>query len=249
MESQPKEPRTPPSVFALGGNSTTLACTSSLQGDQRHITVSLLPLAWTPAGVAFGDLRQKVTIAADNVTSWLDQTFAPDDQHAFIAPLRDIDLLVRTNWCAQAPDTFTEEMLLNPEDVPEDVLDGFSRPPVPLTQCAVCRRTCVRDDFPWNERQLCAWDYHATVFGRRGPWRDQPYEEHRFETLPQAAYVAAPLLEEIDVEPVLVVAGFPEATMRTLVNTAIAQAPGSSYLAVRTPEGLTLLRECTQAVT
>jgi hypothetical protein len=68
---------------------------------------------------------------------------------------------------------------------------------------------CVRDHFVWNERRLCAWDYHATVFGKRGPWRDQPYEERYFDTLPRAAYVAPGLLLDLDVEPVLAVAGCP----------------------------------------
>lgn len=243
MESRNPKPRKPASVFVLGGNGTTLALTSGFQANQAHVAVALLPLAWTPIGAAIGDVRQRVNVAADNVPGWLDQTFTPDDERSFIAPLRDIDLLARIGWQASPPDALTEEDLLNPEDVPEDVLDAFTRPAVSLAQCSVCRRTCVRDEFFWNERQLCAWDYHATVFGRRGPWRQEPYEERHFETLPRAAYVAAPLLEEIDVEPVLMIASFPEAALRLLVNTAITQAPGAAHLAARTPEGLTLLRE------
>jgi hypothetical protein len=102
---------------------------------------------------------------------------------------------------------------------------------------------CVRDDFVWNERRLCAWDYHATVFGKRGPWRDQPYEDRYFDTLPRAAYVAPGLLLDLDVEPVLAVAGLPEDRMRQLVNLAIGDAKDGAYLAVRTDEGMTLLRE------
>jgi hypothetical protein len=96
----------------------------------------------------------------------------------------------------------------------------------------------------WNDRQLCAWDYHATVFGKRGPWHDGPYEERFFDTLPRAAYVAPGLLQELDVDPVLAVAGLPEDRMRLLVNVAIGEtSDGSAYLEVRTDEGLTLLRE------
>jgi hypothetical protein len=243
MERRTQQPRKPGTIFVLGGNGTTLAVTSSFQTDKPQVVVSLLPLAWTPTGVAIGDLRQRVNVPADTMAGWLDQTFAPDDERSFIAPARDIDLLARIGWQASPPETPTEEDLLNPEDVSEDVLDAFTRPPAALTQCATCRRACVRDEFFWNERQLCAWDYHATVCGRRGPWRKEPYEDRHFDTLPRAAYVAAPLLEEIDVEPVLMVASFPEAAMRLLVNTAIAQAPGTAHLAARTPEGLTLLRE------
>jgi hypothetical protein len=243
MERRTAQPRKPGTIFVLGGNGTTLAVTSSFQTDKPQVVVSLLPLAWTPTGVAIGELRQRVNVPADTIAGWLDQTFAPEDEHSFIAPARDIDLLVRIGWQAAPPDSPTEEDILNPEDVPEDVLDAFTRSVVALTQCAICRRACVRDEFFWIERQLCAWDYHATAFGRRGPWRKEPYEERHFETLPRAAYVATPLLEELDVEPVLMVASFPEPTMRLLVNTAIAQAPGTAHLAARTPEGLTLLRE------
>jgi hypothetical protein len=102
---------------------------------------------------------------------------------------------------------------------------------------------CVRGHFVWNERQLCAWDFHATVFGKRGPWRDHPYEERFFDTLPPAAYVAPGLLADLDVDVVLAVAGLPEDRMRVLVNTAIGDAKDGAYLAVRTQEGLTLLRE------
>jgi hypothetical protein len=87
------------------------------------------------------------------------------------------------------------------------------------------------------------------VFGKRGPWRDEPYEERFFETLPRAAYVAPGLLHELEVEPVLAVAGVPEDRMRALVNIAIGDAKDGAYLAVRTDEGMTLLRERPAAVT
>jgi hypothetical protein len=150
---------------------------------------------------------------------------------------------LRVSWHADVPERLSEAMLVNPEDVPDDVLDGVDHPLEPLTQCAVCRRMCVRDHFVWNERQLCAWDYHATVFGKRGPWRDAPYEERFFETLPRAAYVAPGLLGELDVDPVMAVAGIPEERMRTLINIAIGDGKDGAYLAVRTDEGMTLLRE------
>lgn len=237
------EPRKPGSVFVLGGNSTTLAFTTSLRAEQSHITVFLLPLARTPVGIVTGDLRQNVGVAADDVVAWLDRTFAPDDPHAFMTPVHDIELLVRADWHAQPVEKLTEEALVNPEDLPDELLDALIAPAEALVQCAVCRRACVRDAFVWNERQLCAWDYHASVFGKRGPWRNDPYEERLFETLPRAAYALEALLDEIDVDAVMSLESFPETAMRLLINTAIAQAPGSPYLAVRTNEGLTLLRE------
>ncbi len=227
----------------LGGNAGTLAFVSSLRPDKGQVTAWLVPLAWTPVGVTLGEGWQRVSLAADNLGGWVDQTFPPEDERSFVTPMRDLEMLLRVRWHAEVPERLSEPLLVNPEDIPEDVLDGVEHPPETLTQCAVCRRMCVRDHFVWNERQLCAWDYHATVFGKRGPWREEPYEERFFETLPRAAYVAPGLLQEVDVEPVLAVAGLPEDRMRTLINIAIGDVKDGAYLAVRTDEGLTLLRE------
>jgi len=230
-------------VYVLGGNASTLAFVSSLRPEKGQVTAWLVPLAWTPVGVSLGEGWQRVSIAADNIGGWVDQTFPPEDERAFVTPLRDLEMLLRVRWHAEVPEALTESLLVNTEDVPEDVLDGLEHPLEALTQCAVCRRMCVRDHFLWNERQLCAWDYHATVFGKRGPWRNTPYEERFFDTLPRAAYVAPGLLQELAVEPVLAVASLPEDRMRTLVNIAIGEGEDAAYLAVRTDEGLTLLRE------
>ncbi len=227
----------------MGGNAGTLAFVSSLRPEKGQVTAWLVPLAWTPVGVTLGEGWQRVSLAADNLGGWVDQTFPPEDDRSFVTPVRDLEMLLRVGWHAEVPDRLTESMLVNPEDIPEDVLDGVEHAPETLTQCAVCRRMCVRDHFVWNERQLCAWDFHATVFGKRGPWREEPYEERFFETLPRAAYVAPGLLVELDVEPVLAVAGLPEDRMRTLINIGISDDKDGAYMAVRTDEGLTLLRE------
>jgi hypothetical protein len=236
-------------VYVLGGNGSTLAFVSSLRPEKGQIAAWLVPLAWTPVGVSVGEGWQKVNIAADNIGGWVDQTFPTEDERAFVTPLRDLEMLLRVGWHAELPERLTESLLVNPEDVPEDVLDGVDQPVEVLTQCVVCRRMCVRDDFVWNDRQLCAWDYHATVFGKRGPWREDPYEERFFETLPRAAYIAPGLLGDLAVEPVLAVAGLPEDRMRQLINLAIGDAHDTSYLAVRTDEGMTLLRERPAAAT
>jgi hypothetical protein len=230
-------------VYVLGGNASTLAFVSSLRPEKGQIAAWLVPLAWTPVGVNVGEGWQKVNIAADNIGGWVDQTFPAEDERAFVTPLRDLEMLLRVGWSAEVPERLAERLLVNPEDVPEDVLDGVDHPPETLVQCVVCRRMCVRDDFVWNDRQLCAWDYHATVFGKRGPWRGEPYEERYFETLPRAAYVAPGLLGDLDVDPVLAVAGLPEDRMRQIINLAIGDGKDAAYLAVRTDEGLTLLRE------
>ncbi len=229
-------------VYVLGGNASTLAFVSSLRPQKGQVAAYLVPLAWTPAGVILGEGWQRVSLAADNIGGWVDSTFSPEDERAFVTPLRDLEMLLRIGWDAVVPEQLSEAQLVNPDDVPEDVLDGLDRPLAALTQCAVCRRMCVRDDFVWNERQLCAWDYHATVFGKRGPWRNEPYEERFFETLPRAAYIAPGLLGELSVGAVLAVAELPEEKMRRLVNLAIEEGE-AAFLAVRTDEGITVLRE------
>ena len=165
-----------PRAYVLGGNASTLAFVSSLRPVGKQIVTWLVPLAWTPIGVVLGENWQRVGLAADNVVGWIDQTFPPEDERSFVTPARELDILQRVGWHAEAPERLSETSLLNPDDVPEDVLDAIAQPPVQLTQCAACRRSCVRGDFEWNEGQLCAWDYHATVFGKRGPWRSEPYE-------------------------------------------------------------------------
>lgn len=236
-------PRLAAQAFVLGGNANTLAFTSSLVPEARQVTAWLVPLAWTPIGVTLGESWQRVNVAADNLTAWADQTFAPDDDRAFVSSARDLEMLARVGWNAAVPSELNETTLVNPEDVPEDLLDAFARPADALVQCAICRRTCVRDQFVWNERRLCAWDYHLTVFGKRGPWRSEPYEERHFETLPECAYVAQPLLDDVEVDAIVAIDGVDEALAHRLINEVIAADPARAHLAVRTIGGYTLLRE------
>ncbi|HZO94612.1 MAG TPA: hypothetical protein VFB22_12725 [Candidatus Baltobacteraceae bacterium] len=232
-----------PRAYVLGGNASTLAFTSSLVPENRQVTAWLAPLAWTPIGVVVGENWQRVGVAADNLAGWTDQTFDPSDERSFVSSLRELELLLRVGWSAPLPEVLTGDAVVNPDDLPEDILDALERPPEALVQCALCRRTCVRDHFVWNERRLCAWDYHATVFGKRGPWRDGPYEERHFATLPQAAYVAGPLLDESGVDAVLAIDGLDDALAQKLVNDAIAGDAGFAHMAVRTSTGYALLRE------
>lgn len=229
-------------VYVLGGNSSTLAFVSDARAERGQISAWLAPLAWTPVGVVLGETWQRVGIAADNVGGWVDQTFPPEDDRSFVASLRDLDLLMRIGWGGPPPERLSDGSIINLDDVPEDVLDALAHPAEILTQCAVCRRTCVRDHFVWNDRQLCAWDYHATVFGRRGPWHAGPYEERHFQTLPRAMYVAGGLLDELGVEAVLAIAGVSDETAHRLINVTIESENDRAYLAVRT-DGYTLLRE------
>ena len=197
----PRPLRRATAAYTCSGATAARSRSSRRCGPKKgQVTAWLVPLAWTPVGVSLGEGWQRVSIAADNIGGWVDQTFPPEDERAFVTPMRDLEMLLRVAWHAEVPEKLAESLLVNPEDVPEDVLDGLERPLEPLTQCAVCRRMCVREHFVWNDRQLCAWDYHATVFGKRGPWRDDRYEERFFETLPRAAYVAPGLLIELDVE-------------------------------------------------
>jgi len=235
--------REPPRAFVLGGNASTLAFTSSFSSESRQLTVWLVPLAWTPVGVVQGEAWQKVSLAADNIGGWADETFPPDDEHAFVTSIRDVELLTRVGWSADPPTVLDESIILNVEDMPDDVLDALTLPPEPLVSCQVCRRTCVRDHFVWNERQLCAWDYHALVFGRRGPWREEPYEDRLWETIPSPKYVAPHLLEEQNVDLILSLGGVDEALARRLADELMRANAGQPHIAVRAQAGLMLLRE------
>jgi hypothetical protein len=206
-----------------------------------------VPIAWTPIGVIVGDTRKNVGIARTGVVDWVDRTFAPEDERSFIAPVRDIELLARVEWHAPLPQRLDEGAVINIDDLPEDVAEGLAHPPAPIVQCAACRRLCVRDEFVWKERQLCAWDYHAQVFGKRGPWREGPYEERHFSTLAGCAYVAPELLAQLGVEIVLALDGIAEATAQSVVNALLDADAGAAHMAVRTAQGgLRILRESQQ---
>ena len=241
MESS--ESAVEPLAFVLGGNANTLAFTSSLVPENRQITAWLVPLAWTPIGVVLGENWQRVNIAADNLASWGDTTFAPDDERAFVSSVRDLEMLARVGWSASVPSELTEAMIVNPDDLPEDLLEAFTHPAEALVQCAICRRTCVRDDFVWNERRLCAWDFHATVFGKRGPWHAEPYEERHFATLPACKYVAHPLLEDVGVDAIVAIDGIEEALAHRVINEVMGADATRAHLAVKTAGGFTILRE------
>jgi hypothetical protein len=240
---EPADDAAEPYAFVLGGNANTLAFTSSLVPENRQIAAWLVPLAWTPIGVVLGENWQRVNVAADNLAAWGDTTFAPDDERAFISSARDLEMLARIGWSAPVPAELNEGTLVNPDDLPEDLLEAFAHPAEALVQCAICRRSCVRDDFVWNERRLCAWDFHATVFGKRGPWHAEPYEERHFATLPSCKYVAHPLLEDIGVDAIMALDGIDSELAHRVINEVIAADPTRAHLAVQTLGGFTLLRE------
>ena len=207
------------------------------------VTVRSLPLARTPAGIAVGEGRQDAGVSLAGIVDWIDRTFPPDDDHAFVASMRDLELLARVGWESPMPESLDERSILNAEDLPDEIVDALAAPPVALAQCETCRRLCVRGDFVWKEKQFCAWDYHARIFGRRGPWRRGPYEERHFETLPSCAYIAPPLLQELGVEAVMAGATLAVPTLRGLVNTILEADPERSHLAVRADDGIWVLRE------
>jgi len=203
----------------------------------------LIPLAWTPLGVTVGTSRQDVGIPLAGIVDWIDRTFPAEDEHAFVASLRDVELLARIGWEAAFPEPIEERSVLNRDDLPEEVAEGLTRPPQEVVACASCRQLCVRDEFVWKEKQLCAWDYHAQVFGKRGPWHQGAYEERHFETVPACAYVAPPLLGELGVEEVFASGAAAANVIHALVNTLIAGDPARAHMAVRTESGFSLLRE------
>jgi hypothetical protein len=157
--------------------------------------------------------------------------------------MRDVELLARIGWSSTFPEPLDDRSVLNAEDLPEEIADALARPPVALVQCATCRRLCVHDDFVWKEKQLCAWDFHARVFGRRGPWRDGLYEERHFETLPSCAYVAPELLTELGVEALLTTGALSASATAAVVNTLLENDPGHPHMAVLSAGGVVVLRE------
>ncbi|HLX26392.1 MAG TPA: hypothetical protein VKR05_05320 [Candidatus Cybelea sp.] len=208
----------------------------------------MVPLALTPEGIELGGTRRGVGLALTGLFDWIDRTFPADDEHAFVASLRDIELLARIEWDAPLPERLDERNIVNLDDLPDDLTAALSRPPATLVQCAACRRLCVRDDFVWKEKQLCAWDYHAQVFGKRGPWRDGPYEERHFETLPSCAYVAPELLAELAVDVLMTIRELAGAQPAAIVNALLESDAGRPHMAVRTAAGITVLREANVAV-
>jgi hypothetical protein len=230
-------------AFILGGNATTIAFVTSLRADSKMVTAHLVPVAQTPLGAVCGEAWQTVSIALAGLLDWIDATFAADDERAFVAPVRDIELLARINWHVEPPSHLDEGSVLNIEDVPEEIAEALTHPAQRLVQCASCRRLCVHDHFVWKDRQLCAWDYHRQVFGRRGPWRTGAYEPRHFETIPSAAYVAPPLLDEAGVEVVLGIAGVPDGVAQQTINLVLTSDSNRAHMAVHTPDGYTVLRE------
>ncbi len=208
-----------------------------------EITVHLIPLAWTPLGIAIGDTRQEVGIPLAGLFDWIDRTFPADDEHAVVASIRDLELLARIGWNAPFPEPLDDRGVLNADDLPAEIADALAQPPVGLVACVACRRLCVRDDFKWKEKELCAWDYHSQVFGRRGPWRESAYEPRHFETIPTCAYVVSDLLAELGVELLLTLGELPDSTRHAIVNMVLEQDSGRSHMAVKTAGSVVLLRE------
>lgn len=237
------EVRDQPRVFVLGGSGSNLAFVNSFKTERNAITARLVPLAWTPIGVAVGDTWQNVGIALANLLDWVDRTFQPEDERAFVAPMRDIELLARIQWHSELPEQLGDDAVLNIEDVPEDIVEALSHTPSAIVQCAACRRLCVRDDFVWKEKQLCAWDYHGQVFGKRGPWRNGAYEERHFDTLPSCAYVAPQILGDMRVEVIMATSSIDEGVARTAINLVLDADPARPHMAVRSEGGFTVLRE------
>ena len=194
-------------------------------------------------GVVIGETWQNVGIALTSLFDWVDRTFPPEDERAFVAPVRDIELLARVQWHAELPEQLSDAAVLNIEDVPEEIADGLAHSPAAIVQCAACRRLCVRDEFVWKEKQLCAWDFHAQVFGKRGPWHDGAYEERHFETVPSCAYVAAPILSEMNVDVVLATGEIADDVAQAMINLLLSSDPGRAHMAVRSNGGFSVLRE------
>jgi hypothetical protein len=228
----------------VGANLSTLALVSSLRAPKGGtVTIRIVPLAATPLGMVLGDRPKNVSVALAGLFDWMDRSFPADDEQAFVGSMRDLELLARAQWESPFPDSLDVENVLNIEDLPSDVAEALARPQASLVQCGTCRRLCVADEFIWREKQLCAWDYHDAVFGKRGPWRQGTYETRHFETLPTCAYVVPELLAELGVDIVLTVAESVGAVAHVATNTLLADDSARPHIVAKTDEGLTVVRE------
>ncbi|MFN2448935.1 MAG: hypothetical protein ABR508_03955 [Candidatus Baltobacteraceae bacterium] len=230
-------------AFVLGGNTTTLAFASALLADEDRVSAHVVPLAQTPLGTVLANTRQNLTLDLSGLLDWIDANFPAEDELSFVPPVRDLELLARINWRVEPPLRLDDENVLNLEDLPEAIAAALVHAPEPILSCAACRRLCVRDHFLWKDRALCAWDYHRQVFGKRGPWRNNAIEERHFETLPAPAYVAPELLEKEGADVIMAVARIDDEVAHQTINAIIGSAEGRSYIAVRTPDGYSLVRE------
>ncbi|TAM76778.1 hypothetical protein EPN44_04560 [bacterium] len=231
------------SIFVLGGGEHMLAFVTQASGDKGQLPVVMVPLAWSPLGVVVGEGWQRVLVDEDNVSGWVDQTFVPEDERAFLAPLGELDLLRRIGWKDEVPDRLSEEQILNLGDLPEDVIEALGSPMLPIARCAACRRSCVKDEFIWQERQLCAWDWHRSVFGRRGPWRTDAYNRVQFSDIPAAGYVVPPLAEEAGAETLMLLGRVDPELAYDAVSMLVERLGDGSYITVSTDTGWVLLRE------
>ncbi len=228
----------------IGANSSTLALVSSLRAPKGGtVTIRIVPLAATPLGMVVGDRPQNVSVALAGLFDWIDRNFPSDDEHAFVGSMRDLELLARAQWESPVAERLDLESVLNLEDLPSEVVEAVARPQTSLVQCGVCRRLCVAGEFEWREKQLCAWDYHDAVFGKRGPWREGTYEARHFETLPTCAYVVPELLAELGVDIVLTVGESVGAVAHVAINTLLADDSARPHIVAKTGDGLTVVRE------
>lgn len=190
-----------------------------------------------------GENAQNVGVPPAGLFDWIDRTFPAEDEHAFVASMRDLELLARARWESPFPQRLEPENVLNFEDLPSDVGEALARPQSALVQCAVCRRLCVRGEFVSKEKELCAWDFHAAAFGKRGPWHEGTYEARHFETLLACAYVVPELLDALGVDALLTVGEAAGNAAYAVVNALLEKDFGRPHLVVRTPDGLTVLSE------
>lgn len=190
-----------------------------------------------------GENAQNVGVPPAGIFDWIDRTFPAEDEHAFVTSMRDLELLARARWESPFPQRLEPESVLNFEDLPSDVGEALARPQSALVQCAVCRRLCVRGEFVSKEKELCAWDFHATAFGKRGPWHEGTYEARHFETLLACAYVVPELLDALGVDALLTVGEAAGDAAYAVVNALLEKDFGRPHLVVRTPDGLTVLSE------
>ena len=108
--------------------------------------------------------------SAAGLFDWVDRTFPPEDERAFVAPMRDIELLARISWerrCRASRRAKRPHI----EDVPEE---SSTRLASDLPQLVAMRGlpAALRPRRVRVERESSALGTITRKFSaRRGPWR------------------------------------------------------------------------------
>ena len=157
--------------------------------------------------------------------------------------MRDLELLARIGWSAKRRPSSTKTLLSIRDDCPKMFWKRSTHPAETLIQCAICRRTCVRDHFVWNERRLARGTTTRSFSAGADRGAKSPTKNGLWDTLPIPNTSRPTCSTSRHVDLVLSLGGIDEALARRIINEVIAPSGAVAYLAARVEDGFMLLRE------